>query len=159
MPDFNAADLEWLYQRQGAEPGICLATITGPEFPGVTRLARNTEDITSRGNVYKAAWFDVVEPSDNDEQPVTRFTVPNVDGEVGHALLEAGSGLVVHFEWVRPADYDHVIDNLRSLKLRNCRIDALEVSGELSPVQYDTEPYIFTRVSPSAFPGLYRMRS
>lgn len=157
MPALSAADLEWIYQHDGAEPALCLATITGPEL-GVVRLVRNTEDVTSRGDLFKAAWFEVEEPADSDDQPVTRFVVPNADRLVGLHLSEAASGLVVHFEWVRASAPDEVKYNLRALKLRVAAITALTVEGELSPVQYDTEPYIYRRVSPSDFPGLYRMR-
>ena len=158
MPSLSASDLEWIYQRDGAEPALCLATITGPEL-GVVRLVRNVEDVTSRGNVFKASWFDVEEPGDSDEQPVTRFVVPNPDRLVGLHLSEASSGLVVHFEWVRASLLDEVKFSLRALKLRVATITPLTVEGVLSPVQYDTEPYIYRRVSPADFTGLYRMRS
>lgn len=154
----SAANLEWLYARDGAEPFICLAVITGPEL-GTIRLARNTEDVVSRGDVFSASWFDITEPTDTDEQPRTGFMIPNIDRQVGLHLMEAKSGLVVHFEFVRASAPDTVLYALRQLKLRVATITPITVEGELTPVDYGTEPYVPLRISPSAFPGLYRMRT
>ncbi len=158
MPPISASDLEWIYQRDGAEPALCLATITGPET-GPFRLVRNAEDIVSRGNVFSAAWFDVEEPADNDGQPVTRFVFPNVDRQIGLILMESTQGLVVHFEWVRASDPDTVKYNLRQLKLRNVRITPVTIEGELSPAQYEIESYQPVRILPNAFPGLCKLRT
>jgi hypothetical protein len=153
----NQSDIPWLLQRDGAEPGIWLATITGWDGGAAERLARNTEDITSRGQVFKAAGFGVSLPADSDTEPRAGYSVPNIDREPGLALIENNAPLTVSYEMVRPSNPDVVVFAARALKMRTGNITPLEVTGELSAAQYDNEPYINLIVSPDAFPGLARM--
>lgn len=132
-----------------------LATITGPEVPGAIRLVRNTEDFTSRGQLFTTSWFDVSLPSDTQEIPRATMEVPNINREVGLLLMEGISGLTITFELVRPSNPDVPVYAARMLKLRNVTIDPVVVSGELSAALYDSEPYIPLRVSPRDFPGIF----
>ena len=157
MPSLTGADAEWLFQRDGAETGLMLVTVTGPEIPGAIRLVRNTENFTSRGQVFSASWFDVTLPSDNQDIPRARFEIPNINREVGLLLIEGTSGMTVTFEMVRPSNADVPLYSARMLKLRTVKIDPVVVSGELSAALYDAEPYIPLRVSPRDFPGIYLM--
>ena len=152
---WTADNLEWALQRDGAEPGIFLCTITGPEVPGAIRLARNTEDFASRGQTFSAAYFEISLPSDSSEMPRATMELPNVDREIGLLLMEMRQGLTVTIELVRPSAPDNVIDAWRMMKLRVANIGKLSVSGELSAAAYDTEPYGWQRVNPSDFPGLW----
>ena len=149
--------IEWALQRNGGEAGIWLATIFGPEMPEGLRIARNTEDVTSRGLVYTRAWFEIGLPSDTDDQPSATISIPNVNRVPGLALLEGSGGLTVNFELVRPSDFDDVVMSYRMLNLRVATINALSVDAQLSAARLDDEPYGWGRVSPSAFPGLWRL--
>lgn len=154
MP-WSAADLEWLLTRDGAEPGLYLATITGPEVPGAIRLVRNTEDIVSRGQTYSKAWFDVSLPNDGSEMPRATMEMPNVDREIGLLLMEMSSGLTITIELVRASALDTVLEAWRMMKLRVATISTLSVTGELSAATYETEPYGYLRMGPADFPGLW----
>lgn len=149
--------VEWALQRSGGEAGIWLATIFGPEMPEGLRLARNTQDVTSRGLLFTKAWFEIGLPSDTDEQPTASISIPNVDRVPGLALLEGPGGLTVNFELVRPSDYDTVVVSYRMLHLRVATVNVLSVEGQLSAARLEQEAYGWVRVSPSAFPGLWRL--
>lgn len=153
----SQSDIPWLLQRDGAEPGIWLVTISGWDGGATERLARNSENITSRGQVFNAAWFDISLPSDSDGEPRAGFSVPNVNREPGLLLIENNAPLTATYELVRASAPDIVVYSARALKMRTGNITPLEVTGELAAVQYDNEPYINLIVSPDAFPGLARM--
>ncbi len=148
-------DIEWLLQRDGAEPGIWLMTVEGPEVGTPFRIARNTQDITSRGMTFEAGWFDLEDESDSSDMPQPRLTVPNVEREIG-LIVEETSQLTIHFEMVRPSDPDRVVMAWRMMKLRRATVDPLSVTGTISAASFENEPYAPLRISPSDFPGLYR---
>lgn len=158
MPaDLTNDQIEWALERHGAEAGIWLATIFGPENPDGLRLARNTEDVTSRGLLFTKSWFELELPSDTDDVPVSSITIPNVDRIPGLALIEGTGHLTVNFERVRPSDYDTVVESHRMLDFRAVIIKPLTVEAQLAATRLDQEPYGWQRVSPSAFPGLWRL--
>jgi hypothetical protein len=148
-------DVKWLLQRNGAEPGIWLLTIESLELGTAFLLARNTENVTSRGNIYSRAWFDLEEPNDTDEEPVVKLSIPNVDREVGLAVLETSSEILATFELVRPSDPDRVVQAYRGLILRRVIVNKIVVQGELSVTDHDTEPCFNVKIGPRDFPGLY----
>lgn len=168
MP-LSPADNAWLLQREGAEPGIELLTLTGdmlisPEHPdGIVRLCKYHSDVISRGNTFTVSDFEFSRPEESDQQPVAKLTVANVDRLIGLSLIEASmneaptviaDGLTVLFEMVRPADFNAVIYAADKLKLRNVSIDPLIVEGGLSVAQLDKEPYGSLRMVPAHFPWL-----
>lgn len=151
----SAGDIERLYQRDRGEPGILLMTLEGLDMPsGAVRLARNGEDFVSRGQTFSAAWFDAQLPASIEEQPGAQITVPNVNREVGLAVLEMQSALRAHIELVWPSEPDRVVMAWRMLRLRVATIDPLVVTGTLSVARLDSEPYGSIRVTPANFPWL-----
>ena len=151
----SAADLEWFHQMQGAEPGLWLLTLTGQDLPqGSLRMVRNSVDVTSRGNLFKAAWFEPSLPGSGDEVPRVTLSIPNVDGEIGQAVADISQPLGVTLELVRPTDFDRVIVRVARLKLRRAHFDALQVTGELSVADMGTEPLGFVRMTEWAFPWM-----
>ena len=160
MSILAATDIAWLMQRSGAEPGIWLLTVEGPELAGKLYFARNPKPVVSvRNNVaitFGASWFEFEEPGDGDDVPVAKITLPNVDREIGLALEEARSGLTLHFELVREGDPNRVVMAWRMMQLRKAKVDPLVVTGELCAARFEDEPYAPFRVTPAAFPGLYR---
>lgn len=149
---------EWAQQRYGAEPGIRLVTLYGPELPDTVRLARNTEDVTSRGEVFTRSWFELTEPGDTDDQPQASLTLSNIDRQVGLGIQEvAGSRLFATFELVRPSDPDVVVEAHRHLRVRVASISNSSVTLSLSAARLDSETYGPLRVSPSDFRGLWEL--
>ena len=147
---------EWARQRYGAEPGLQLVTLYGEEMTDVVRLARNTEDIVSRGETFIKSWFDVVPPGDTDDQPQASLVLSNVDRRLGLAFQEvAGSKIFASLELVRPSEPDVVVEAARRLQARLVQIDRNTVTLTLSAVRLDRETYGWIRVSPALFIGLW----
>lgn len=155
LPSWALAEL---LKRDGEEPGIWLATLSGAELGGVIRLARNTEDFASRGQTYRAAIFEVSLPTDTESQPAASFEIPNVDREVGLALVEMTETVSITFELVFPSHPDEPVERFAMLELVLAQIDPITVSGQLAAADLDNEPYISLRVTPAEFPGLWRAR-
>jgi hypothetical protein len=151
----SPSDIPWLMQRHGAEAGVWLMTVNGPDVGGVRRYARYSNPITSRGNVYQAGWFDFEEPGDTDELPVATLSLPNVDREIGLLLEENNDPVTATFELVRIGPPNTVVMAFRALSLRTATTDPLTVTGTLSAARYDDEPYGPLMISPAHFPGLF----
>lgn len=154
----TADQIEWARQRYGAEPGIQLITIYGPELPDTHRLARNTEDIVSRGLTFTRSWFDFAEPGDTDDQPNATLTLSNIDRRVGLGIQEvSGAAIYVSYELVRPSLPDEVIEAHRHLRARVVSVSLTSVTLALSAARLDQETYGWRRVSPSDFRGLWEL--
>ena len=147
-----------LLKREGADPDIWLVTITGNQLGGAIRLARNPVAVVSRGLTFNAAYFQIDLPTDTENQPAARMTIPNIDRELGLALHDMTEGLTLTFEMIFASAPDVVVMRVAQLRLQTVSIDAMQITGLLSAARFDTEPYINLRVTPSAFPGLWLAR-
>jgi hypothetical protein len=143
--------LAWMMQKDQPEPGIWLVTVNG-----LLRFAIDKKPVTSRGEIFKEGYIIFEEPGDSEDIPVCKVTVPNVDREIGLFLEDATSGLTLLFELVRDGSPDQVVWAWRNMRLKNANIDPLMITGELSAASFEDEPYAPLRITPSAFPGLYR---
>lgn len=84
MPEWVDA---WAMAKRSDDPTLLLVTITHPNFETV-RLVNNTEDFVSRGETYKASWFEVDWVNDDGEMPRCSLSVPNVvPAEIGQRYL------------------------------------------------------------------------
>jgi hypothetical protein len=149
-------DLAYFMAQRQEEPGIWLVTVVGDSFGGTLRFAIDKKPVTSRGNIFKEGYILFEEPGDSSSIPVCKVTIPNIDREIGLALVEMKHGLTIHFELVRDEDPNRVVMSWRNMKLKNAKIDPIVVTGELCAAGIEDEPYSPLRITPSAFPGLYK---
>lgn len=153
MPTFADA---WLAARFSDDPAIPLLTIS--HYSGeVIRLALNSEDVVSRGQTFKAAWFEFDFVNDDGNLPSCTLSVPNVDNrEVGQRYFRQPSYPEVTIEVISLSQPDEVVTDVRRLELVGVSLDPVAVSGRLVGKDHSAEPYGSIVVIPSRFPALFR---
>jgi hypothetical protein len=153
MPSFADALLS---ARFSDDPIILLVTIVHPSGE-IIRLARNTEDVTSRGEVFKASWFEVDMVNDDGAIPVSTLAVPNADNrEIGQRYFRQSSHPEVTIEAIALSMPDDVITDVRRLEFTGITLEAIAVTGRLTGKDHSAEPYGTITVLPSNFPALFR---
>ena len=147
-----------LLSREQTDPLIVLLTIEHPELGAPILVARNAvgNDITSLGRTFQAFPFDIELATDTDQAPQARLTIMNVDRRIGRAVRVIKTPATVHFECILASTPDSIEKSYRRFKLRNVRVNALEVSGTLSQFDGSREPWPYQRVTPSEFPAIFR---
>jgi hypothetical protein len=138
------------------EVWLVLVTIEHADISPPIRVVNNTENITSRSELFVAFPFSITLPdSREDAPPRARLTIDNVSREIAQAVRTITSAPVVTIEVVRAADPDTVEISWPFFTLRNIKWDAGKVSGELTLEDFTSEPYPAGIFSPASFPGLF----
>lgn len=158
MPALPSWAQAWLQARESADAALLLVTITHPEW-GTRRLVRNTEDVSSRGETFLKSYFEIEIVPDNDRPATVSFSMPNVDREVGLELINLTSPPEVALEIMSSAYLDgEPIYRAARLELRNIKITAIDVSGDLYTRDYSSEPLGTIVMTPARAPGLFQVR-
>ena len=152
VPTFAYALLQ---ARRSDDPVVFMVTVSHPAF-GTYRLVRNTEDVTSRGETFKASWFEVAEVNDDGELPQAALSVPNVDPDIGRKLLRQPTRPEVTVEVVALSEPDDPIKRIPRLDLRGLEINEVAITGQLAGKDHSAEPLGTVVVLPGNFPALYR---
>lgn len=154
LPTFAQA---WLQARESADAALCLLTVYHPMME-TYRFVRNTEDITSRGDVYTACPFDLDILNDNDQPPRATLTFPNVDRAIGIKLAQLVGPPQITIEVISSAVPNEPITRAARLKLQNVTIDPLTLAGDLLRTDDGTETCGTIRCTPARMPALFRRR-
>lgn len=139
-----------------ADVWLVLVTIDHDDFAEPIRVVNNTENVTSRGELYVGFPFDATLPdSREDASPRARLVIDNTSREIAQAIRSITSAPIVTLEIIRAADPDTVEISLPYFTLRNVKWDAGKVSGDLSLEDFTSEPYPAGTFTPAYFPGLH----
>lgn len=154
MPSFAEA---LLGARFSDDPVVLLITVMHPTGE-VVRLVKNSEDVTSRGEVFKACWFDVSLINDDGGIPSSELTLPNVDNrEIGQRYFRQITSPEITLEVIALSQPDEVITDARRLDLTGVSLQGgVSLTGRLSGKDHSSEPYGRITVIPSKFPALFR---
>jgi hypothetical protein len=145
----------FLVARQTDEPCLLLLTMTHPALE-TYRLVRDAADIVSRGETFKAAWFEETWVNDDGNIPRCSISVPNVDAEIGRKLLRQSVAPEITLEAIMATDPDTPIMRVARLELRSLRVDPVAITGELVGKDHSAEPLGSIMVLPANFPALFR---
>lgn len=120
------------------------------------RYVHDHSNITSRGNVYYASYFDIELPTERpDSIDTARITVDNVDRNIVTAIRTASGRPTARVELILASDPDTVEAGPFDFELQSAEYDALTVSGTLA---YDDVVEIRGPLhlrSPHWFPDLF----
>lgn len=155
MPLDTAAAREQAIAQHNDDPFLVLLTIEHESIETL-RVARNNENIVSRGNTFYAYPFDPEQPGDSEESPQARITIANVNRVVGHALERCATAPSCTFEIVLASDPDHVERAWAGMTFTNAAWDAFRLTVTLAYLGFSDEPFPKKRVTPIRFPGLYK---
>lgn len=143
--------------RNSSEVFIELVTFMYPDLREPLRLANNTQDITSRGDLFIGFPFDDLSPpTDVDGPPEGRLSIQNIDREIGKAIKLMTTPPRVLLEQVMASSPDDVFLKFDYFYMQDISADALTVSGSLRSFNWSQEPWPRTRASQALTPNLYR---
>jgi hypothetical protein len=135
---------------------LLLLTIDETSLLEPIRYVLNTEDVTSRGNVYSAAFFDVKLPDeDSDALGFAQLVVQNVDRRIVEAIEQAGGRPKVTFELVLSNNPDVVEVGPYLLELDSVEYNAQTVTGTLVYDEVQNYRAMKYTYSPLYFPDLF----
>jgi len=144
-----------LFAQDTAEGLLVLLTVDHADLVEPIRVTANHENIVSNGNLFIGVAFDIELPGEEpDSPPVARLTIDNVTREIAQTIRSINTPADVTIEVVRMADPDTIELNFLGFKLRNTKVDAMRVTGDLLLDNLMLEPYPADIYSPASFPGL-----
>jgi len=149
------ADAYLLAERMD-DPAILLATITHDDWGAPVQLARNTENVQSRGTTFTRTWFAVDLPTDNDQIPKSQFSMPNIDPTIGQKLKQCINPPQVRLEVVALSHPDEPILSASRLELREVGLNPFQITGQMWGRDYSSDPCGTIVVNPTNFPAIFR---
>ena len=135
---------------------LLLLNIDHEDLAEPIRVVNNTEDITSRGDLYAAYPFEIALPGE-DPESVARVSlrIDNVDRQIVQSLRAVQAPLAVALEVVLAASADTVEAGPFNMTLVSAEYDAFVVTGELAFEDVLNEPFPGHSYIPSEYPGLF----
>lgn len=138
------------------EVWLILVTIDHADLAEPIRVVNNTQDVTSRGDLFVGFPFNITLPDEREDAPSrARLVVDNVSREIAESVRSITSAPTVTIEVIRAADPDTVEISWPFFSLRNVKWDALKVSGDLVFDDFMSEPYPAGIFSPASWPALF----
>ena len=147
--------IQAMMSRDTTEVFLPLLTLY-PEGQSPIRLVSNTQDITSRGNVYTAFPFEPVFPKDEEGQIASaKIRLDNVTRSLIDEIRSLASPLRVALEVVLASTPDTVEVGFYDFTLRSVTYDATKLEGTLTLEDFLSEPYPKDIMSAAMFPGQF----
>lgn len=145
-----------MYAPETDEVFLLLITIDEASLPEPIRAVHNNENVTSRGDVFAAAFFEAELPGQRpDHIESVRITVGNVDRQIVKAVREAVGRPQVTLEVVLASDPDTVEAGPFEFSLESAEYNDLTVSGELAFDDVTQLRYPAHTVTPWNFPDAF----
>jgi hypothetical protein len=141
----------------GEEPALCLLEISHDDLATPIRVVNDVQNLTSNGDVYAAAAFDISMPNDLENQmPSAQLSIDNVDQEIGKSIEATGGarGATCRVMQVLRS-YPDVIEWETTLKLKRIMLSGARVSAQLGYDDILNIPGIAVVYSPVTAPGLF----
>jgi hypothetical protein len=152
----TAAFREALYGADLNDAIVALLTIAHADFP-VLRLARNTEDVVSRGETYSGCAFRGTLPEDDGETlPTVKVTVDHVDQALTDALRSVAEGAEMTLELVLASAPDVVESGPYFFRVTSAMWNWQELSLTLGYEDLLNLPYPADSLDPQVAPGLFK---
>tara|TARA_B100002049_G_C16076204_1_gene375095 strand:- start:1364 stop:1825 length:462 start_codon:yes stop_codon:yes gene_type:complete len=143
-----------LLNESSGEAYIALATIIVDGGEPIY-LAENDEDVISRGNVYKASYFQLTPPKrDGDELPASQITLSNVDRSLVEAIRASEEIEIIRelVAWSRP---DVVEDGPYHFTLNEVQYDETLINGALGFENILDDPFPELTYNPADTPAVF----
>jgi hypothetical protein len=156
MRTFSATAVRSILALETPDAFLLLLTLTDPVSGTQYRTALNTVDITSRGHVFTACYFEFAWPEDTDEAPPgCTLTIDNVDLGLVDLIRSITQPIEVMVELVVSAQPDLVEMQLTDLILREITWDQSTIQGTLMSDDPLNQKFPGDIYEPRTFPGLF----
>jgi hypothetical protein len=146
---------------------VVFGTITHPDWASAILVNNDIHDYYFNGVLYYGTAFELSLVSDTEEPPQAQVSIPNVDQQIGEAILGLETSPKIKLEICLRSDWDNSSPRLPiatpvveytapELLLRDITCTAVAVSATLHSFDLSTEPWPRIRTTPELTPGLYR---
>ena len=133
-----------------------LLTISHESLLEPIRVVNNTENVTSRGNVFQAFPFLINIPEDSAERtPTVQLQIDNIDRSITQTIRSLASKPTIILEIITSADTDQLEVGPFEFQLSNVDYDAMLITGTLNYEPILFQPYPSDTFTPSTCPGLF----
>ena len=121
-----------LFQQESSDPFLLLVTMEHDSFSSPIRFVNNSEDVTSRGNVYSAFPIKITLPTDDsDSVPNVTMTMDNVSLELIDELRTITDYITVSVEGILASLPDFVEIGYNDLKLKGISVNSQTIAAKL----------------------------
>lgn len=135
---------------------LILLTIDEASLPEPIRVVHNTEDVTSRGDLYVAFVFGIELPAETGSAPTpVRIQIDAVDRTTIQAIRNATGQPTVTIEIVLASDPDEVEAGPFNFRLESATYSAVSVVGEIAFESIERTRSINHKFTPYIFPDLF----
>jgi len=141
--------------NETSEEWIILLTVSHASFSATQRFARRRTNITSNGDTYNAAFFDLSFPDQTPNQlPRWQIIIDVVDQTVLAELRAVATAPDIQIDVIRAAAPNTIeMTTGADYKLRSLSYAGTTVTGEVSLEDLLGEGFPGGRILPSNFPG------
>lgn len=157
-----------LERKSAVHAILAFALVEHPALTEPLRVVADTMDYLRDGHLWQGVLFGFTVPTDGEEAPFCRLTVPNVDGRVGRALRQLTAGAQVTLEICSSADFDLSLDPREPLgtvspvlpptkwHLVDVECTPAELTGRLMVRDFSQEPFPNVFATQDRLPALFR---
>lgn len=149
---------------------LIFVTITNEDLVTPIRVVSDTVGYTYDGNSWTGMPFDIMLLTDDDSPPKAQLQIENVDQIIGHAAASIQTACRLRIQLLCSADFDlnvrprvalpavtpAVEYDASALFLINVRVDAMQISGDITGWDYLQRVWPGRRATKDALPGLFR---
>lgn len=153
MPTSNF--LSTVHRQESGNVLSVLIEIRHPSIAEPIRLCDNTEDLISNGNVYTGFPFELVLFQEDGQTPRASIRIQNVDRRIGDAVLGLTTRPTMDIAVVLSDSPDDFEFDWISTELASVDGNVIAVSGDITGIDYTSEPWPYLRATANALPGLY----
>lgn len=150
--------LAQLYAAQSEDPFLTLITLSHSSFDQDIRLVNNSENVTSRGNIFKAFPVKIRLPVDDGEtarEVAIEFDNVSLDLIKEIRTVTSGDRITVKLEMILASIPDDVQIALEDLFIMNVSYNKYRISARLGLDSFLNTELSSERYNPSNFPGLF----
>lgn len=143
-----------IFKQESEDPFLTLVTISSGSF--VYRLVNNTEDISSRSNLYRAFPMKVTLPVDDGESVKDfNLVLDNASLTLIGALRSITSPIQCKIEMILASMPDTVQLSYEDLLIRAINYNGRSITAKVSLDNFLTVAMTSEKYTPSNYPGLF----
>jgi hypothetical protein len=145
-----------IFGPQTSEVFLPLITIAHAALSPSLHFVSNTQDVTSRGNLYRGWPFQITLPGEfEDQQPVVQIQIDNVDRLIMEGVRALTSAPTITLEVILASSPDTVEAGPFVFTLKAADYTALYITGTLAFEDVLNEPWPRFLFTPTVAPGLF----
>lgn len=156
MRSLSSQAIQEMFSETTDEVYVVLITIDHDDLVIQIRVCSDSVDTVSNGETFFSFPFDISLPDDQEGSPSrATVTVDNVHKDLTDSLRMISSPPSFLIQLIRASAPDDFEASFQPLKMKGVKVDALQVSGELTADDQSVEPFPYENYTPSRYPGLF----